>query len=1289
MTAPPAAASRSWPRRLLGDALRHRRLSLAVAATAVAATGLTAAPPLVMRSALDDAVAGRADRVATFSLTLAAVAVVVFAGSFLRQLLASRLALTVQHDLRTEVFASLQRLDGARQDNLRTGQVMSRANVDLQMVQGFLGQVPAAVGSVVLLVVAFAAMTWISPLLTLVQVAMVAVSALVTVVSSRRLSPATWAVQHRNAVLAQIVTETVAGAYTVKGFGQEQRESARFAEQSAALYGERLRVARLQSQPMATLQSLPMLAQIAVLLLGGALAVRGALTLGDFVAFAAFTTTLTGPAAVLSNLVVAGQLTAPAATRVYELLDTTALVTEPADPDPVPAGPLGLRLRGVSFGYVPDEPVLADLDLEVAAGETVAVVGPSGSGKSTLALLLPRFYDPQAGTIELVGPDAQVDLRRLRPASLRRAVGVVFEEPFLFAGSVADNLRYGHPDAEEEAVVAAATTAGAAEFIVQLPDGYASEVSERGGNLSGGQRQRLALARMLLADPSVLVLDDATSAVDAATASEVTASLRQAAAGRTTVLIAHRRASLAFADRIVVLEAGRVVDQGTMAELLQRCPLFVELFGEAGTAAAAQALDLTGAAPHPALWPDVGGATSDASARVVLDGMEVESDQLRRVAELPAASARPPARLARGDGPPPRTLLGVLAPLRGAVLVAVLLMAADAAVTSAVPALIQQGVDRGVSPGDLRTVVLLAAVAGALVLVNWAVLYAQPRMITRTGEGAMYAVRVRSFRHLHSLGLQHFEGQRGGALLTRMTTDVTSLADFVESGLTVAVVNVLTVGVMAAAMVVIDPGLAVTAFAVLPVLALATLVFRRLSHVAYEQARDQTGAVNEDLQENLAGLRTTQASGQEAGARERFGGLSETLRRIRLRASAYAAAYFPFVGLLSDVATLLVLVVGVRRVAEQELTAGVLTAFLLYLGLFFAPFQQLSMVFDGYQRARVGVRRVAELLTTPATVTSPPDARPVPGRLRGELVLRQVGFRYPDAARLALADVDLVVPAGTRLALVGATGSGKSTVVKVVGRFFDVDRGAVLVDGHDVRSYDLQAFRRRLGVAPQEPSLFAGTVADNIRYARPDADDAAVEAAAAAVGALPVVAALPHGFCQQVGEEGRGLSAGQAQLVALARVWLADPDILLLDEPTAALDLAGERDVLDAMEAVSAPRTTVLVTHRLATAARCEQIAVLDGGRVLESGSHDELLAAGGAYRRLWSLEHPDDPDLVAEHPDPDLVAGRSGPAHGSVARGAVLVRLVAMVSKLLVALRLARPTPPSPTPTAPGGDRA
>jgi ATP-binding cassette subfamily B protein len=1240
----------------------------------MAGMAVTAVTPVVQKVIVDDVITSHSRPLAPWLALLVAAGLFGFGAAYVRRFVGGRVALAVQFDLRNAVYERLQRLDFASHDQLQTGQLVSRASSDVALIQGLLSFLPIMLGNALLVVLALVVMVVLSPPLTLVVLATLPAMLVVALKLRTSIFPASWDAQQRAAEVAGVVDEAVSGVRVVKGFGQEDRQLGELAGTGASLFRARLRLIRLTARFTPTLQLIPVLGQVGVLAVGGWLAIEGRITLGTLLAFASYLVQLVAPVRMFASLLAVGQQARAGAERLLDLLDANPLVTErPGAPELVVTEG-AVRLEGVRFCYTKDAPVLDGFDLEVAPGETVALVGTSGSGKSTVALLLPRFYDADAGAVTIDG----VDVRDVTLDSLRRQVGVVFEEPFLFSDTVRANLAYGRPDATDAELEAAAEAAEADGFIRALPDGWDTVVGERGLTLSGGQRQRVALARALVTDPRVLVLDDATSSIDARTEEEIHAALRSTMAGRTTLLIAHRRSTLRLASRIVLVDGGRVVDSGTHEQLLARSPMYRALLTGPGDALVADPLDVAAAVPPdgsvapgahgagsavridgdarhagaarrhghdgaadgdrvggitPSAWPDrdAGGApvpvaTVSAAPRVGPPGgggampLSATPELLTALDQLPPADDEPDVDVAHEAGPDQRfRLREFLRPYRRWLVLGFGLVAVDSVLVLIGPLMVRRGVDDGVRLLDHRALNVAALVFLAAALADWGVTRTYTLVTGRTAERLLYALRIRVFAHLQRLSLDFYDREMAGRVMTRMTTDIEALQQLLQTGLVNAIVSLATcVGVLAF-LVVLSPPLALAAASVLPPLALATWWYRRRSGALYATARDRIATVNANFQESLSGVRVAQAYIREDRNIAGFRQVNDGYLQARLGAQRLIALYFPFVLLLSDVGAAVVLGTGSALVVHDVVTPGVVIAFVLYLNQFFSPIQQLSQVFDTWQQATASMDRIDELMATPTG--TPPAAHPVdPGRLRGEVAFEGVRFRYPNTAGdEALAGVDLVIAPGETVALVGETGAGKSTILKLVARFYDPTAGRVTIDGHDLRDLDLSAFRRQLGVVPQEAFLFTGTIRDNIAFGRPEAGDAEVEAAARAVGAHDFVARLPGGYLEPVSERGRSLSAGQRQLIALARARLVDPVMLLLDEATSNLDLATEAAVQAAMGVVATGRTTLLVAHRLPTARGADRIAVIDGGRIVAVGTHDELLATSPAYADLWA----------------------------------------------------------------------
>ncbi|HEX5147242.1 MAG TPA: ATP-binding cassette domain-containing protein, partial [Conexibacter sp.] len=878
------------------------------------------------------------------------------------------------------------------------------------------------------------------------------------------------------------------------------------------------------------------------------------------------------------------------------------------------------------------------------AGRTVAIVGPTGSGKTTLVMLLPRLYDPDAGSVWIDG----ADLRTVDLASLRGEVGFVSDDPFLFSDSVRNNIAYARPDATREEVELAARRAHADRFVQALPDGYETLIGERGLTLSGGQRQRIAIARALLANPRILVLDDATSSVDASTEQEIKLALAEVMEGRTTFVIAHRLSTIALADEIVVLERGRIAAHGSHDELLAQEGLYREIVEKGlpdqvfltrkppeGADAEAPARRRRPApapvapAPARAVSPARRDEGVSALASGALGTLTTAGREDDRLAEL-----RRRLRQTGGRGRKVRGLVELLRPYRSRVaLMFLTLILATAAALAPIP-LATKAIDQGIQQHDGAALDRIVVVFVAAAIVSLLASAAQTYLTGWVGQRALQDLRQQLFRHLQSLSLGFYSRVRAGVVISRITNDVEALDSLVSDGIVTLFQSSLTLVGVVVILLAMDAKLALWTFLAIPVLALGALAFRIASADAFRRTRERIAAITGYLAETLSGIRVVRSFGQERRHVDRFADLNQANRDANMTTVHLNAAYFPGVELLSSLVTVGILLIGGFEVIHGDVQTGVVFGFIAALNQFFDPIQQLSQLYTTYQSGMAALDKIFELLDEEPELVDKPDAVQL-GTLRGELSFEDVSFRY-DAPRgpasaghvdgsgtagddgpWALRDVDLRVPPGQTVALVGETGAGKSTFAKLVARFYDPTVGTVRVDGHDLRDVAAASLREQMGIVPQEGFLFSGTIGENIAFGRPGATREEIAAAAATVGADAFVAELPLGYDTEVGERGVQLSAGQRQLIAFARALIADPRVLVLDEATSNVDIQTETRIEQGLRRLLAGRTAIVIAHRLSTIRHAGQIVVLDGGRIVEQGTHEELLAAEGAY---WSL---------------------------------------------------------------------
>ncbi len=556
--------------------------------------------------------------------------------------------------------------------------------------------------------------------------------------------------------------------------------------------------------------------------------------------------------------------------------------------------------------------------------------------------------------------------------------------------------------------------------------------------------------------------------------------------------------------------------------------------------------------------------------------------------------------------------------LRPAIVAAVWTILATAAKLVA-PLVLRSGIDKGVTAGDLRFVFGATGVFLIVLGLQYLTQRLSTYQVAAVGETYLRDLRVRVFRHLINLDMGFFAKSKVGVLVSRMTSDVEALTQFVDQGAISVITSLLMVTGVTVAMFFVDVALAWTVLALLPALLVVSIIFRRYADRAYQAIREQIGQVLGALQEGISGVRVVQAYTQERRQAVEFGRVNEEYFKANLQAAKAIASYFPAVDFLATVGTALILLVGGRRVIEGTMSFGSLVAFLLYLSYFFEPIVQLSNVYNLLQAALAALSKLFGILDTRPKVAEPADPVPLPELVRGAFSFEHVTFGYDPEVPIVV-DIDLEIDPGERIAIVGETGAGKSTLAKLAVRFYDPDEGQVTLDSVDLRRLAFQDLRRHVAMVPQEGFLFSGSLRDNLRFARPDATDEELWAVLEAAGMADWVRSLPERLDTEVRERGSRFSSGERQLVALVRALVADPTVIVLDEATSNLDPETEGKVEAALDRLLSGRTAIVIAHRLRTVKRADRVVVLDGGRIAEQGPPDALLAAGGAYARLYDV---------------------------------------------------------------------
>lgn len=1127
------------------------------------------------------------DALSLIALGLAGAGVLAAVAVAVRTYVSQRIALEIEAELRRRLLermltAPLDELQGAS-----TGDLVSRATVDLRQLRVIVGAtMPAAIQGFAAIGTVGVVMVASNPLLALAALAPLPLIVLLGARYAGTMRTVDYATRSALGDVAAQAQEDVAGIDLIKGFGLESDRRARFRRSAERVRDSALRSARVQARFGSVLAVLPGLGMLAVLAAGGLMAADGELSDAEFTTFFMYVVLLVNPAQQVGWILGTAQTAAAAAARVLEVADAPAAQTPPPPPPPpadsASAGPpAGLRLAGATVSRGSAR-VLHGVDLDVPAGAMKAVTGPPGAGKSTLLELADGLRRADAGRVEVEG----VEIARVPEPALRRTVALLTDPPFALSGTVRENITLGKPSASEEEVRRAARIAAADGFIHALPDGYDTLLGEGGTWLSGGQRQRLALARALLVDPILLLLDNPTGSLDRLTEGRIIEALDRGRAGRATLAASPRLAVLAAADETALLAAGAITASGTAGALAELATP-AQPAGNLTSAAAEEPEPRTKAGDHA---PRRGEAVPTGHPHLL-------HTRVGLIRELLVGQWRTVA-------------MGAVATLLAL------------ALTLVPPYLGGIAVDDVARPDDGGPLLAICVALAAVLAIGAAATAVEIVQLTAGGQTLLARLRIRAMDHLLALPMRYFDRAGVGSLVSRITNDVEALDQLLIAGLSVLISSLLTMVVTTVLLLVLDVELALIVCAVLPLALLATALFSRRLSWAYHGAADALAAMTGFLTETVSGMATLRAFGAGAARRERFDELNRKVGERLLSTVALQAAYVALIELLAGTALAVVVLFGGELAIDGAITVGLLVSFATYLRAAIAPIPSLVGLYDIYSQGTAGLDHVLTLLAEPAEERAREDgsgdqdslAKPLEPSFSAE----GVWFAY-DGRDWVLEDVTAEIPAGSDVALVGLTGAGKSTLVKLLLGLYEPDRGTIRIGGRDLRSVPLGALRGRVGYVAQDPFLFAGTVWENIALAAAEPSREGAREAAERVGALAALEALPGGLDTVVASGGAALSAGQRQLVALARATLGDHQILVLDEPTSSIDALTDATIREALSRLHEGRTTITIAHRLSTVRSADRILVVDGGRIVAAGSHEELLAAGGLYAQLCS----------------------------------------------------------------------